>query len=287
MRKFRILLPALMLMAAILGCKAADQGLIIENREPSATPTASATSTEALPTATAAPTDTVQPPTPTTDAALEQTREALNRIATETAANLPTPTLTPGPASTQQAQAMAAIVKDLFEKGMAPSTDGTYSRLNDLTVTWNQAGRYQVTRANVSAANFVLTTNLKYETVAGNTNLPGSGCGLSFSFDDIENHHSVDYMLNGLVGIFQKTRGNWKTLTSRSNGAVPVPAGDARLMLAVYDGRINFFVDGDRVSNAYDGSAKEGELGFIIYTGTGTDFGMRCEFTDVDLWVFP
>lgn len=287
MQKFRTVLLATLFVSVGLGCKVADQSGQITLDDPTATPVSAASSTATAPAETSTPTVTVQASTPTTDPSLEQTREALSRIATETAANQPTMTPTTGPQTTQQAQAMAAIIKDLSEKGMVPSTEGEYRRLDDLTVTWNEAGRYQVTRADVSAANFVLATDLKYETVAGNTNLPTSGCGLAFSFDDIDNHHSVDYMLDGLVGIFQKTRGEWKTLASRTSGTIPVPSGEARIMLAVYDGRINLFVDGERVSNAYDGSAKEGELGYIIYTGSAKDFGMRCEFSDVDLWVFP
>ena len=56
-------------------------------------------------------------------------------------------------------------------------------------------------------------------------------------------------------------------------------------MLVVDDKRINFYVNGERVANAYDGSLNAGNIAQTLLSGTNKDFGTRCKMTNTELFI--
>ena len=57
-------------------------------------------------------------------------------------------------------------------------------------------------------------------------------------------------------------------------------------MLVVDDKRISFYVNGERVATAYDGSLNAGNIALTLLSGTNKDYGTRCTMSNIDLFIF-
>lgn len=223
------------------------------------------------------------------------TMEALAAEATQTlqganVTQVPGEQATPTPAvdslATQQAQAFMGIVQQLFDEGIISAKEGDYFRLEDFNESWAQLGYYQWWKTGYTAENFVLAADIAWESASDRANWPEAGCGIVFSEDSESDHHLAYLALDGFGRLAQISKGQWKTLASHRYGNLSVPSGNAKIMLVVYDQRINFYVNGQRVVNAYDGSLNAGNVGLTLLSGTNKDFGTRCQMTNIDLFIF-
>jgi hypothetical protein len=188
-------------------------------------------------------------------------------------------------AATQQAQAIVGIVQQLFDEGIISTKEGDYYRLDDFNESWAQLGYYQWWKTGYSAENFILSADIAWESASDKANWPEAGCGIVFSEDGESDHHLAYLSLDGFGRLAQISKGQWKNLASQRYGNLSVPTGDARIMLVVNDQRINFYVNGQRVVNAYDGSLDAGNLALTLLSGTNKDFGTRCQMSNIDLFI--
>ena len=198
------------------------------------------------------------------------------------------PTFTPvmESAATQQAQAFQGSLQKLHDEGIINSMEGDYYPLDDFSESWAQLGYYQWWKTGYAAENFVLSTDVAWESASDKANWPEAGCGIVFSEDNESDHHLVYLSLDGYGRLVQVNEGQWKTLASQFYGKLPIPDGNAKIMLVVNDKRINFYVNGERVANAYDGSLNAGDISLTLLSGTNKDFGTRCTMSNIDLFIF-
>jgi len=190
--------------------------------------------------------------------------------------------------ATQQAQGMQAIIQQLFDEGVVSSVDGEYYRLKDFNQATAKLGYFTYWKVDVNSSpqDFVISTNVAWESASDTANWQDSGCGIVFSLDDVKNFHLAWLSLDGFAQLYQVNKGNWKRLSSQKTAKLSIPNGDAKIMVTSYDKKLNFYVNGNRISNAYDGSLNPGELALTVLSGTNKDFGTRCKMTDIDLWIF-
>jgi hypothetical protein len=198
------------------------------------------------------------------------------------------PTFTPAvdSAATQQAQAFQNTLQELADEGIIPSTEGDYYPLDDFSESWAQLGYYQWWDTGYSAENFVLMSDVAWESASDTANWPEAGCGIVFSEDDENDHNLVYLSLDGYGDIIQIRSGDWNVLASEYYGKLDVPDGEAQFMLVVNENRITFYVNGERVAGAYDGSLDEGGIALTLLSGTNRDYGTRCTMTNNDLFIF-
>jgi hypothetical protein len=198
------------------------------------------------------------------------------------------PTFTPAVDSvaTQQAQDFQDTLQGLLDDGVISSTEGDYYPLDDFSESWAQLGYYQWWDTGYSAENFVLSTDVTWESASDKANWPEAGCGIVFSEDSESDHNLVYLSLDGYGRLIQVNEGEWKNLASQFYGKLSIPDGDAKIMLVVNDKRISFYVNGERVANAYDGSLNEGKIALTLLSGTNKDFGTRCTMSNTDLLIF-
>ena len=187
--------------------------------------------------------------------------------------------------ATQQSQAILGTVQQLFDEGIISSKDGDAYRLDDFNESWAQLGYYQWWKTGYAAENFVLSTDIAWESASDRANWPEAGCGIVFSEDGESDHHLAYLSLDGYGRLAQISEGNWKNLASQRYGTLSIPDGNAKIMLVVYDKRINLYVNGQRVANAYDGSLDAGNIALTLLSGTNKDFGTRCQMSNIDLFV--
>lgn len=112
-----------------------------------------------------------------------------------------------------------------------------------------------------------------------------SGCGFVFREDGVANHYLAFLALDGYVN-FTRTVNNNGTFLGRSYyGRVGRPSGSANIMLVVEGSTFTFFVNGEKVHRRSDQGLASGNLALTLLSGINTDFGTRCQMTNVDLWV--
>lgn len=187
--------------------------------------------------------------------------------------------------ATQQAQAMLGIVQQLYDEGIIRVKEGEYHRLEDFDESWAQLGYYQWWKTGFTPENFILSADIAWQSASDRANWPEAGCGIVFSEDGESDHHLAYLSLDGFGRLAQISKGQWKNLAAHRYGTLSVPDGNAKIMLVVYEQRINFYVNGQRVANAYDGSLDAGNLALTLLSGTNKDFGTRCQMTNIDLFM--
>jgi len=217
---------------------------------------------------------------------VEQTQAAQSASVTQAPGVEATSTPAVDMEATQQAQAILGVVQQLFDEGVVGAKEGDYYRLDDFNENWAQLGYYQWWKTGYAADSFVLSADIAWESASDKANWPEAGCGIVFSEDSESDHHLAYLSLDGYGRLAQITRGQWKNLASQRYGKLDIPNGNAKIMLVVYDKKINFYVNGQRVTNAYDGSLNAGNIALTLLSGTNKDFGTRCQMSNIDLFIF-
>lgn len=181
---------------------------------------------------------------------------------------------------------MADKIQKLFNEGVVASTSGKYYRLADFDESWAQINWYRWRTTRYKAENFVLSADTAWISASDRANWQNSGCGIVFNFKDKDNHHLAYLGLDGFVRLVQQSRGNFKRLAMQKYGKVSIPKGEAKIMLVVYDKKISYYVNDQRVASAYDSAISVGDIALTLLSGTNKAYGTRCQMKNIDLWIF-
>lgn len=188
--------------------------------------------------------------------------------------------------ATAQIENFANVIGQLMEEGVVGTNEGDYYRLDDFDESWAQIGYYQWWNTGFSAENFVLSADVAWQSASDKANWPQAGCGIVFSEDDRNDHHLAYLSLEGYGVLARIAKGEWQTLAAQPYGKVEIPDGNAKLMLVVYNKKLNFYVNEKHVTNAYDNSVDSGIIALTLLSGTNKDFGTHCEMSNIHLWIF-
>ena len=245
------------------------------------------------PEAQEAPTEDVQA---TQDAQASQTAEsmqtqaALDAGATETqsAAIEQNATAEALQQSTAQAEEMSGLIQQLYDDGIIRQVDGAYLRLEDFDQSVAKINYLFTYPTNFEAENFVISSNIEWNSASDKANWPTSGCGFYYSNSNPDEFTlgETSLRLDGFAVVDRWTKGDAKVLDANKSSNITVPDGQANLMVVVYEQRVAVYVNGTKVVTAYDGLIEPGLLGFTVISGTNAGFGTRCKFSEIDLWIF-
>lgn len=222
-------------------------------------------------------------------AAAPKTTNTYTPSPTSTDTPTPTPnrTATVAHRATSQAQSMADLVQDLFDDGYIQSTRGQYFQLTDFNQSFAQINWVTPFFVDVTLNDFVLRSNIAWQTAKEGANIRYSGCGFWFGVDeDVENFHEVMLALDGNVR-FNRCLNDcsyMKPLASSYFGKIDYMEGDADVILIVEGSTIQYFVDGEQIFIRRDQKKLTGYLAYAISSGTNADFGTRCTYTDTEIW---
>jgi hypothetical protein len=212
---------------------------------------------------------------------VQATADAVSRESTRTAA------IEQAQASaTAQAQSMFAIVEGLVEDGHLSRSAGVYHRLPDFDESWAQINYYNIWWTGLSPSDFVIKADVAWDSASSKANWWNSGCGFVFRVNDEGDHYISFFAMDGNVRLFRSLGGKLASIGTSYYGKVDVPKGNAKIMLVVDGGSINFFVNDKRVQNRQDyyEDLSSGRLAYTLVSGTNTGFGTRCQMTNVELW---
>ena len=209
--------------------------------------------------------------------------------ATPTNTRSPTPnrTATAQVLATKQAQSMAELVQSLYGDGYVSSTEGLFYRLPDFQESLAKIDYIRRYLTDNFLSDFVIRADLAWATAQAGANIKYSGCGFYWGVgEDSVNFYIAIFSLDGNVRVHIK-KDTSKYLSSAGSGyygSIDYMQGNAKIMLVVDNGSIQFFVNGKRVYNRDNQYELEGYLYFAISSGINTGFGTRCSFSNVELW---
>jgi hypothetical protein len=224
----------------------------------------------------------------TSQVAQTQTEAALpTATRTPTPTTIPTPTITPNLQATQQYEAMFAKIEQYAKDGYITSTNGTYRRLPDYQDSLAQINYYRLYPTGLEPDNFVIESDLEYESASDTANWYESGCGYVFHGASDDDHYVVFLVMDGHVMSAAVSAGAFYPMGDAYFGKLDIPKGKVHIALAVDGRQYTFFVNGKPVKK-YEGfldRLTSGQLEYSIISGSNKDFGTSCKFTNNELWV--
>jgi len=182
---------------------------------------------------------------------------------------------------------MAELVQSLYGDGYVSSTEGLFYRLPDFQESLAKIDYIRRYPTGNFLSDFVIRADLAWATAREGANIKYSGCGFYWGVsEDSVNFYIAIFSLDGNVRVHIK-KDTSKYLSSAGSGyygSIDYMQGNAKIMLVVDNGSIQFFVNGKRVYNRDNQYELEGYLYFAISSGINTGFGTCCSFSNVELW---
>lgn len=183
--------------------------------------------------------------------------------------------------------AYTARIKELSDAGVITSAEGEYLYLGDYEASEARINTPFVEMLGFEAVNFIISADMRWESASDNANWPTSGCGFVYGYEDNYNGdltflgldgytHSIQFRDDRAPGIFAFKK--W--------GDPERPTGKALAQLVVFDKRVSVYVNGALANEFYNGLYNGGQLGLNIFSGTNKGYGTRCNFKDVELFLF-
>ena len=230
-----------------------------------------------------APEPTPIPPTtvpPTTVSPTQTPRPT--RIPT----NTPQPTATPDIVATQQYEEFFTLLESFEQEGYISTTKGDTYSLSPFQEEWAQIGWFRWWTYDFFGSDLVFNAHFEWE-IASKTP-ETSGCGVVFGLQENGEYYAV--FLDKSRILFLRKRGSnlYEVGKTRGPGRVDFdnPA-EADFALAVKDNSAFVSVDGEVTEYTLSqDQTKEGNFAVTLLSGTNSDYGTRCEMTDMMLW-FP
>lgn len=222
----------------------------------------------------------------------EQTQEAEKALIAKTATQEYRSTATSE--AIQQTTAavlpMMDVLQPLVEEELIPNLEGTYFPLMDYHSSLAKINYIDPgSPTGFMVENFAVKAKFAWNTASEQTNWDRSGCGFIFGY---ENYDKYDYFFLGLDGYANLFRPDAKSANlfpiakMRYSGTLDIPQGEADILLLVMNKRVYFYVNGEKVLDAYDGLMVPGHLIYTLVSGTNKGFGTSCDITEASLWQF-
>jgi hypothetical protein len=194
---------------------------------------------------------------------------------------------------TAQAQPMYDLVLKLAEDGFLTKAEGTYTRLEDFDESEALIDYLHPFPTQYDPKDFVLRTDMAWESASDKANWNNSGCGLIFHWGDTGAFYAAGLYLDGYVKFdMHKPDYSYMTAIGKKQFDTLNPEermkGSAEFLLIVEtETGVTIFVN-DKMIYRYQSPLTyiKGLLGYTIISGTNKDFGTRCQMTDIDLWEF-
>jgi hypothetical protein len=183
-------------------------------------------------------------------------------------------------------QEFVDTIEMLVEDEYIPSDEGDYYFMDDFTEEWAQMYWYQWYQVRKDIGNFVVRTNISWESASNTPQWSDSGCGFVFREIDANNHMKANLALDGYVYINGYRNGNFLSYGKRSYASHSTK-GEAEFVLVVNEYTVNVFIDGKLIHTARDIAMDDpGMLAYVVVSGTNKDYGTRCTFKDMEFFVF-
>ena len=185
--------------------------------------------------------------------------------------------------------AFRKTVDDLAADGKISGADGDFYYLDDFTNEWAQIEWYQwIPRSGPTMNNFVLRSKIKFESASRTPNWSESGCGWFFRGEEVDTNLTAFYSLEGNLRLFGF---NNKTPLSygRVNHSRAAVSGEIEMVIYAEDQKVGILIDGvpliERTDVLVDDNPSQ--LFSVTFSGTNKDFGIRCDYSEIEFMILP
>lgn len=229
---------------------------------------------------------TLDAQTSATAAAATQKAEMLS--ATRTAMASIKATKTAGPAATAEVQKAYFMkhVQQLKQDGVIGADSGDYYHIEGWTRSEAQINYFFPESLNYEANNFVFSTVMAWTSASMNSNWFSSGCGVLYGIRGDGNEAVLTYLgLDGFTHTLLGYKGGWPQIAFNKWGTPDLPAGMAKITIAMWDKRASIYVNEKLSSEAYVALYTPGDIGLTVVSGTNKDFGTTCVMQDINILI--
>lgn len=190
--------------------------------------------------------------------------------------------------STEAVSEIYGVVQALYDAGQISSKEGSFQQLPYFDESWAQIGYFYISPIQDSfVEDFVLLVDVSWEASTSATEFFRAGCGISFRVaDDLSEYYTFMLGLDGKMNFFPKLSSSNTVILSKANfGDIEHMKGSTSFIITAEG--INFQVFNEnleRIDLRNGAELGSGYLAYQLASGSNTDFGTRCTFTDTDLW---
>lgn len=184
----------------------------------------------------------------------------------------------------EMAENFTEEVENYYANGYLSSTEGKALAITDYVMERALINWYSWRSAGINLDNFIIRTDLRWNTASETSNWWNTGCGFIFRLQDNNNYYGMFLNLDGFVEIWREVNDRAARLAYKNYGNLDIPEGNAKLTMIVDGESIIVFVNGKLVASVHDTRYDEGAFNFAVSSGTNKDFGTRCEFDNVFIW---
>jgi len=190
--------------------------------------------------------------------------------------------------ATHEAAGIYSVVQALYDAGDIPRAEGNFQPLPNYYNSWAQIGWLQNHMIEDSfVRDFVLVVNVSWESASRSAEFYRSGCGIAFRVaDDFSEYYSFSLALDGKMKFIPKVRDAKSVYASSAYwGKIDHMEGSATIIITAVGTTYQVFNEQlERIDIRYGEEIRSGNLAYQLISGTNTDFGTRCMFTDTGLW---
>ena len=187
---------------------------------------------------------------------------------------------------TEMDEIMNADLQFLIDQGVISGIKEEYIPFEDISREFAQINYFSWWNTDYAPTNFVIRSDVNWQSASDSANWPFSGCGWVFGEKDSDNFHMAFLSLDGYGFLKKWVDGKEEVVVKQRYGNVDIPQGSAKLLLSVQNDRAAFYVNGEEMYNIYDGNIDPGKLSFTVLSGTNSGFGTRCEWSNTGLMIF-
>ena len=185
--------------------------------------------------------------------------------------------------------AFRKTVDALAADGKISGADGDFYYLDDFKDEWDELGWYQrISRSGPKMNNFVLRSKIKFESASQTPNWSESGCGWFFRGEEVDTNLTAFYSLEGnvrLLGFNNKVPLSY----GRVNHSHAAVSGEIEMVIYAEDQKVGILIDGvpliERTDVIVDDNPSQ--LFSVTFSGTNKDFGIRCDYSEIEFMILP
>jgi hypothetical protein len=134
---------------------------------------------------------------------------------------------------------------------------------------------------------FVLVVDVSWESASRAAEFYRSGCGIAFRMaDDFSEYYAFMLGLDGNVNFYPKLSSSNRVYLSKSYWGRIDHMEDSTTFIITAEG-INYQIFNEaleRIDLRNGAELESGSLAYQLASGSNTDFGTRCIFSDTELW---
>ncbi|MEI7987703.1 MAG: hypothetical protein WCI88_01585 [Chloroflexota bacterium] len=175
-------------------------------------------------------------------------------------------------------------VRDIFQV-----SQGTYFVIDDFDYSLAQMGKYKAFGTGQYPKDFIIRSKVSWRVANGAVTWDQAGCGYVFRYMDKNNFYAIYWGLDGKTYLNRVTQGEKISVYYGFYPEKNLARGEGEIMFSISGNQINAFFNGKRVYRTVDSplssALASGETGLAVFSGTNADYGVRCRFSNNELWV--